>query len=305
LHFNLRFLNVWIGLCRGDAELPQDLRMLGYEDQAIEKEFRNEAGALVCPEVLTQSEQERHTILIESKAGSNLDVDQLSRYAGVTANDLVSRAFVPNVCAEAHDTVMVGQARHADELIKALENSGHSMPFLAVTDSGIALKANGFQRQAIEDAFTPELEIPWDQAPMMFVPIDSDSLDWEVADAIVPLTLAHMGNRVPLVTMGQLAQEACFLTWGAMGRAGKGGIKSQVTEIIKNAADEELGEWYAFEQSGGNRVRFENNPFKLGGRQQSASLQRLRRAHDDFRERLRTTGTQLSLETERTEPASH
>jgi hypothetical protein len=294
LHFNLKVLNVWIGLCRGVPGLPPDLRLLGYEDAAIERSFQNQAGGTVVPEVIARSEPERHAILVESKSGSNLDEDQLQRYSEVSSQDLVERAFIPPAAAEACDTAIVADDQHVAQLLEALNGCGHAMPLLAVTETGISLKANGFQRNPIGEAFTPELPISWADVPLMYVPIDAESKAWEVADVVIPKAIAHMGQRVPQVGVEQLSQEACQLSWGQIGPTGRSGIQARVREVLKDASTEELSEWLVFDERGSGHVKFQNNPFSAAPRLQTASLGRIQRAQEDFRSRL-TQGLPMRL----------
>src|SRR5437660_1760886 len=91
-NLNLALMNLFIGMCKGVAGLPRDLRNLGYGDKWIELRFVNAQGEQVVPELVIASRQLHHTILFEWKSGANMEADQLRRYAGVTTEDLRERA---------------------------------------------------------------------------------------------------------------------------------------------------------------------------------------------------------------------
>ncbi len=113
MRFNLKMLNLWIGLCRGVAGLPDALRKLGYEDKWIEYTFANQDIEKVCPDLIVASEQLGHTILLEFKSGANTEPDQLRRYSRVTQENLVT-AFISREAARNHDVSIVGRNEHGE-----------------------------------------------------------------------------------------------------------------------------------------------------------------------------------------------
>lgn len=90
-NFNLTMINLWIGMCRGVAGLPRDLKELGYVDKSIELRFRNQDMETVCPDLIIASDGLPHTLLFEFKSGANTEEDQLRRYSRVNQNDLMTR----------------------------------------------------------------------------------------------------------------------------------------------------------------------------------------------------------------------
>jgi hypothetical protein len=109
--FNLKMLNLWIGLCRGEAGLPLDIRHLGYKHKWIELRFLNSHGEDVKPELIIASDRIGHTVLLEWKAGANTEQDQLRRYSGVDQQDLVQKVALTPVEASSHDTCVLGSHR--------------------------------------------------------------------------------------------------------------------------------------------------------------------------------------------------
>ena len=293
MHFNLRLLNVFIGLCRGDPNLPRDLQALGYEDRAIEKQFRTQTGDTVHPEIVLSSAQERHSILLETKSGKNLDADQLQRYAGVTTEDLVQRVPVEPSAAESHDVALLGASEHETDLASQLETLGHQMPLLVATDTGIRLVANLFARDPISEVFAPELLIDWGSSPLGYVPVDGDSTDADVAEVVVPIIVAQMASCVAEVNTEQICVEICRTTWGSMGGPGKNAIKAKVKAALQTAASGELSPWLEFRPQGNGSVSIRNNPYRAAPRDRTNGLQQLQQRQTHLLDRLRAG--QLSL----------
>lgn len=289
MQFNLRMLNAWIGLCRGDPALPSDLRALGYEDRGIERKFRTAAGDEVVPELIIASDAEGHVVMLEWKSGGNLDSDQLDRYARVTGQDLVQRAYQSPAAAAAHDFAVVGDEAFEVELTGQLAAAPHTAPLLFGTATGIRLAANDFARQPITDVFTPELGIDWASAPTAFVPVDAESENWEVAEITMPMVIAQMAQRSPELTVAQLSQDICSLTWGSMGAPGQQAVRAKVRAVLEDAAAREFSSWLEIRGQAQSHatVLIRNNPFGEDPRDRAAALQRLRRQQTTLLERLK------------------
>src|ERR1019366_2908970 len=106
LDFNLKMLNLWIGLVKGVSGIPSDFRTFGYKLHSIEQPVRNADGDICKPEMVACSEKLGHSLLFEWKDGPNLVDDQLRRYSRLDSKCLVDFAFIPKSAASKFDVVI-------------------------------------------------------------------------------------------------------------------------------------------------------------------------------------------------------
>ena len=204
MSFNLTMLNLWIGMCRGVAGLPKDLRKLGYEDKRIELLFANQYLKKVCPDLIVASERLEHTLLPEWKEGANTEAEQLEGYSGVNQNDLETRAFISHKAARSHDIAVVGRKEHSERLQIGIKTGEHTFPLLVVDDDGVMLEYNEFQVSELTDLFSKKLNVDLSRVPTGFVPLDVDSAPSEVAEIVMPRILVYMSERRPRVGSGSV-----------------------------------------------------------------------------------------------------
>lgn len=282
-------LNLWIGLCRGAPGLPRDLRDLGYDAGAIEHQFKTGAKHAVQPELIAASEQIEHAILLETKQGRNVVAEQLDRYASVTSQDLVQRAKQPPDACKNWDVTILGRERHEGDLVKGLQQSGHSFPFLVATGTGLALKANQFSDARVTAVFQPELEVDFELVPT-FVPVDKESTDAEIAHVVLPLVLTYMKQRVPKISIALIAEGTCRLTWPVIGTAGQKDLRAAVKRVLQEAAKQEFWDWLSVT---GDSLVVKKNPFGGPPVEDSRALKKYTSRLQQLVERL--DGGQLSL----------
>lgn len=254
MHFNLRLLNLWLGLADGAAGLPSQIRALGYQNAGVERRFNNQDGSLVNPELILASEAEGHSLVFEWKSGANTDADQLNRYARISSDDLRQRAFVNPAASGQFDITVVGKEEHEESLAYGIEQNGHSFPFLVETQTGLSRRRNAFAVAPLNGLFDPELEIDWAQAPTAYVPIDAESDLWEVSAVVIPKVIAQMQVQVPSAHIAQLAEHVCRLTWKLMGAPGRQAVEAKIREAVKDAADHEFAGVWRLDTSGHGKV---------------------------------------------------
>src|SRR5207248_2279842 len=128
LSFNTELMNALIGMTKGAAGLPRELRDVGYAARWIEFQFRNSAAELVRPELILASGQLSHALLFEWKSGANTEPDQLRRYSDVRPDDLRTKAFIGRNECTSHDVCVIGLAEFADRILIGIHNGGYRFP---------------------------------------------------------------------------------------------------------------------------------------------------------------------------------
>jgi hypothetical protein len=292
-NFNLKMLNLWIGLCRGEEGLPSDIRHLGYRHKWIELQFSNCENEAVQPELIIASNRIGHTLLLEWKEGANTEQDQLRRYAGVYSEDLVQRAYLSPSEARTHDTCVLGLKKYADHLSIGVSQSGYSFPLLLIDEDGISLYVNEFTKQELSRLFDPKLPLDFSKVPSQIVPFDHNSEFWEIAEQIVPQIVEYMCRGDPRFTLPQVATD-CVPVWEVvMSRRYKKELRTKIKQVIDDAARHEFQDYFERDRSVKERThtptwRITYNPNNLPFDKRSREYRKLSTRQRDFVEALRT-----------------
>ena len=229
-------MNLFIGMCKGTAGLPDHFKALGYSDKWIEYGFPTSSGDRVVPELIIASNKIGHTVLLECKSGANLDENQLQRYATVTSGDLRERAFLdPAECGE-HDVVVVARDEFTDRILIGLDKAECAFPVLVETSDGLQKVSNRFSLDPLNSLFDPILSIDWRYLPTFFFPLDAESSLREYAELTIPavLQLAAQGESRILVTD---VAKAVVSSWNIIAPAYQKRMLSSFTRVIEHSAN--------------------------------------------------------------------
>lgn len=239
-NFNLRMLNLWLGLCRAEAGLPSDIRELGYKDKWIEIKFSNSKGETVQPELILSSNLIGHTMLLEWKYGNNFDSDQIQRYSNINSDDLIGKALLSPAECQLHDICLVGRSEHFQRLQIGVNSNQCNFPLLLVSDDGIELKLNSFCLQQINQVFQPKLVIQNAFIPTQLIPFDIESEDWEIAERIIPVIITYISKGIPSFSLDQLAADVMPVWDTILSPNYKKPLKTRIRQIVNSACDFEF-----------------------------------------------------------------
>lgn len=239
LSFNIRMMNLILGMCKGTVGLPRVLKQLGYKDKWIEFNFTNSRGEAVVPELIVASEQTSHTMLFEWKSGPNADADQLHRYAHVTGDDLRQKAFLVENEVRAHDTVLVGEEEHVDGLTRAIENGRHGFPLLVTSANGLMKVRNRFAADQLDRFFNPTVEVDWNTVPTFLFPLDTDSALGDFAQLMMPAILERMAKGETRILLDQIPQDI-IPAWSNLVAAYQNRLKQKMLQVMERATNHEF-----------------------------------------------------------------
>ena len=287
MNFNLLMLNLWIGMCRGSYGLPKDLKNLGYVDKWIEYKFHYQDLDIVHPELIISSEKSQHTLLLEFKSGPNTEDDQLKRYSKVTRSDIITNAFLPPSTVKFHDIVLVGKNEHRERLKIGIQKGGYPFPLILKAVNGLKLFYNQFQVTEINNIFQPLLKVNWKYIPQSFVPLNSESEPWEIAELLLPKILKYLKDKKATIAIEEICQDCC-ITWDIMGKPGKDDFRSNLKRVLGQASRHEFRGIF---RSGGRKfinLEIINNPLDTDMDKLPGVFRKLREKQKKFIERLRT-----------------
>lgn len=237
-NLNLALMNLFVGMCKGIAGLPRDFRDLQYVDKWIELRFANADQEQVAPELIVSSRRLNHTILFEWKSGPNFEADQLRRYSRVTQADLRERAVLSIEETGSHDVTVVGLQEHAERLTIGIEQGPYAFPLLLVTNDGLTIHQNRFQRNETDAVFRPLLAIDWGNVPNYFFPVDVDSELWEFAELAIPKALELMGKGEARILLRDL--EETIHCWNVLAPAYQGRLRTKLCDTLDRACQRDF-----------------------------------------------------------------
>jgi hypothetical protein len=286
LDFNLKMLNLWIGLCKGDPGLPDAIATMGFRQHVIEQSIRNEDGSVCVPELICFSKKESHTLVFEWKSGKNSVEDQLARYNQLSSVSLTNVAMVPRQAARAFDVVVVCLAEHLETVKIGILKGGYRFPMLSVDGVGLHLAHNQFTCRKLNEVFAPTLPINFELAPTGHVPINEYSEDWEVAEVVIPKVIEKMMDRQTLIRASSICNAICPL-WDNMQVQARRAMQKRVCEILQQAAAGEFASFFYWRKRNEDcEADFVHNPVAEHGAKRQGALKRLRNNGREFRERL-------------------
>ncbi|MGB8540804.1 MAG: hypothetical protein WCD49_04120 [Candidatus Acidiferrales bacterium] len=291
---NLALMNLFLGMCKGAAELPRHFRVLGYSDKCVELGFQNSAGELVVPELIVASRRLGHSILFEWKSGPNTDEDQLRRYSEVTAADLLERATLSPEESASHDIALIGYEEFAERLAIPIDANSYPFPLLLVTDDGLDIFRNRFTPDDTDRIFRPRLEFDWDKVPSYFFPVDADFELWEVAELLIPRIMELMGQGEARVLITQLEQ--AIPSWNIMAPPYRGRLRAKINTVMSHACERQFRAYIQLNRDGGARNRLGphwdivNNPILAVSDRRNREWKRLGAQQKAFLDFLRTGG---------------
>ncbi|HZL34367.1 MAG TPA: hypothetical protein VFC78_03590 [Tepidisphaeraceae bacterium] len=279
-------LNLWIGLCKGASGLPRSIRDLNYKEHLIEWRIINSKNKECKPEFTMCSEDMAHSVLFEWKSGPNTDAHQLESYAGLKPENLQQMGKMSVNATKSFDVAVVGLAEHAERLKIGIAKGKHPFPLLLVHDDGMSLAMNKFSCPALNDLFVPSFSVEYKKAPSQFVPVDADSLVWEVADVVIPQILKHMSLRDTLIDSSVIAQ-AISPQWQIMHKEARAQTKHRVEEAIEQAAAGEFSSYLTWD-SRASKASIIDNPMEFGLDKRSNAFRKMLKLHAQFRDRLQS-----------------
>jgi hypothetical protein len=292
-NFNLSMLNLWLGLCRGEAGLPQAIRNLGYRHKQVELTFQNSSGKSVKPELIIATSHLSHTILFEWKTGPNTDSDQLERYARVQKDDLIHQANLQPAECSSHDTCIVGLDENADRLAIGIKKGGYLFPLIVVESDGLLLKMNRFAVQSLTDVFSPKLDIDFNIIPMSIIPFDHNSQSWEIAQTVIPQIVHYMASADSMFTIDNLGADCTPLWKVYLSSDYRRTLSLKIQRVVEEAADHEFNAYLRRDRGAEGRSHSPTwqivyNPRKQTFDKRSGDYRKLRSLAEEFIEALRT-----------------
>lgn len=235
-----KLMNAIIGMCKKNVGWITVLSDsdLNYEVQIIEQSVNTSLSEVVKPDVITASNRQLHSIVFELKGGKTLKLDQLKRYEGLTANDLLRWITVFDRANLEFDVCICDLAEN-HELIKSVNNS--KFPML-VFGSEFLVKEGKFKRAKLNEAFAEPISLKGKTQPLSYYPFsDEDSIPYIALHVIQALlSIIHkdikQGKNIPeemLFTFNDIIAERFNYVWNVLSIEHKKALMLKINDATK------------------------------------------------------------------------
>lgn len=241
--FNLYLLNFVIGLFKNHRfyrPISTSIHELGYNLFAVELTFKI-GGHERTPEILLCSEQQGHTILLESTMMDGVNTKkrtQIQRSLKATTQDLVDSAFVTVPAAQTNSTWMIVIPKAVIEYSQILtweSDSGIALSsFSGADDTGYVLNPEGgtFIDSNLSDLLSSPIST--ERIYRGYVRIDTSCLDARsIAAPVMMQLVAFLVQRRHQFTAEEVASQL-FRVWPSYSVQMRTAITKSVQSVIKD-----------------------------------------------------------------------
>ncbi len=233
-------MNSIIGMCKKNLNWISVLSdpELNYEVQIIEQSISTSSGEVVKPDIVAASNRQLHSLVFELKGGKILKVDQLERYASLTASDLLRWVTVFDRSHLEFDVCICDLAEN-HTLIKLVNNQ--KFPML-IFGSDFLSKEGMFKRAKLNDAFKQPMSLKGKSQPLSYYPFsDEDSTPYialHVVQALLSIVLKNAQRGIDfsedeLFAFDDVIAERFNYVWKVLSIEHKKALKLKISDATK------------------------------------------------------------------------
>lgn len=167
-----------------DRGWPRTLSNVGWEVSVIEPKWNvdvpgQQQPGTILPDLVVAIRRDEHLILFEAKVGT-VQTEQLDRYLLLTLEKLMSQS--PEQPISDFQIAYAATSEHETSCLQSL--SGHPVPLVTFSDDVVKSGNAAFSHQPTQDILAPGIQLNGARVPQHFIPIDTDSSDEEVLQAV-------------------------------------------------------------------------------------------------------------------------
>lgn len=156
----------------------------GWEVSVIEPKWNvdvpdQDPPGSISPDLVIVIRNDEHLILFEAKVGT-VQTPQLDRYLLLTLEKLQDQSIDQPISA--FQIAYAGTSEHEETCLQSLD--GTPVPFVVFSDNAVKSANAQFAHQATEAILAQGIELNGARVPQSFIPIDTDSSDEEVLQAV-------------------------------------------------------------------------------------------------------------------------
>lgn len=211
---------------------------LNYDIQVIEQSISTSSGDVVKPDLVTASNRQLHSIVFEVKGGKTIKGDQIDRYGGLTANDLLRWVTVFDRAHLEFD-VCICDFEENHSQIKSVNNNRFPM---LVFGSESLTKEGFFKRSKLNEAFANPISLKGKVQPLSYYPFsDEDTIPYIAFHVIQALlSIIHKGTKqgMPiseetLLTFDDVIAERFSYVWKVLSIEHRKALRLKIIDVTK------------------------------------------------------------------------
>ena len=293
---HLELLNVALTWRIEQPGWPPVLVQSGYVVHAIGVDLVLPGDRRVAPDIVATCPDRGFTVLIEIKSGKGLEKHQFERMLAITPEDLRDLNHFP-IRDPNHHRVQVLFVCH-ETSIESFERTIAARQRVAVAgfDGRRFRLAGDLVDNLLADSIRG-IEIAEGAIPTAVLPFDHESPLAAVARHVIPVVVADLVAGASAVDSDGILRRTHSLVYTAMRPTGTkselGLVRDRVTEVLKDAAHNELSEW--LERRTPDQTWTLKRALASDASGRTRDLKALQTAANALYERLEVPGSQLPL----------
>lgn len=230
-------INAAIGFCMKNNSWIHPLADLGYKAQLIEQTIRTEtSGKSVKPDIVATSKKITHSIVFECKGGTVIDSDQISRYEGLTASDLLRWVDVHTRDNFSHDVCIFSFKKN-----HKLFDNRINFPILSLSDTSLE-KKNDFSKSEVNRKFDKPISTTSQRLPISYYPFSElDDRRVVVPHVLRAMVSVFVGGKTgstdatdPVYFLSETVLPKIHKMWNILSTEHQNSLKNMVREIIND-----------------------------------------------------------------------
>ena len=243
-------LNAFLALRLKQPGWPPVLANCSYVISGVGVTLKLAGGDKAAPDVVASATERHHTLITEVKGGHSVDISQLTRMEGISAQNLRDYHHLSIPKPEVHRISVVYFCNEEER--EGLANEvGERATVIGFNGSRFRLSG----RTLADDMLRQELmaaKVEVGLPPLAIIPFDQDTALGDVARVAMPVAVGQLLHGTGTITPEGILRTTHGLVFDVMTSTGSDSelkqIRSRVLDFLREAAGNELKGWLAREE---------------------------------------------------------
>lgn len=225
-------INTLLGLLLPNDVTLSVLASAGFQLAGLEVPASGVDGSVTIDAVLFHAET-NHLVVLEAKAGANVEARQARAYASLAAPDVVQSAYV-TLTRRASPTIefaYVCLTDHLERIQIGLDQLDLRPPILSVSEAAVRLEQAEGASSQLRGAF-PDGHVPLLGSAPRMIAFDQDSDTKIIKPHVLKILVAAMTNRLPQLSLTSLAEQATP-QYALYGRRAQNTLRRKVADAAR------------------------------------------------------------------------
>jgi hypothetical protein len=251
---NVMMLNVIIGLCYNEPNMPSYLYNLGYSDILVERTVDLGTEGKIVPDLILCSSKLRSVVCWESKSGQNIESKQAHKYAKVTPQHINLMHNIAGFDCQIVDTCYLCLLHNSQGIEVDLQREQLSHSLLAIYDRGVMTIINNIKQQNLRTSLPSIIEIDMAKVPVRYR-FDADSSFFEVLQYVFQSLVVYAILQGQHPTTEDIAGDAYGELWTVTSANKRKDIVERVRLVLEESMNKGLATYLSKEPPASKSTR--------------------------------------------------